>query len=68
MTRNPIFMEIRDLADELASMTEIFNPDEINRFTSDSSYYSALLSRDIGPDQDDLDRLKELKQIYKEHK
>ena len=64
--RGKQLIDLRDIASELSDMEEVFDPEEINRFIFDFGYYSALLYRNMKPDEDDLERLTELKQILKE--
>lgn len=67
MVNNPIFIELSDYAEDLAELTEVFDPCETDLFMFDAGYYSALRSRDVSPDQYDMDRLIVLKALWLTH-
>ena len=63
-----VLLELRDIAEELSNMEEVFGPTKIHQFKHDVGFYNALLFRDLEPDVDDLQRLKEYKEILKNAK
>ena len=67
MVNNPIFIDLSAYAEDLAELTEVFDPCEVDKFMYDAGYYAALRSRDVEPDQFDIDRLAELKVLWDEH-
>ncbi len=67
MVNNPIFVDLGDYAEDLAELTEVFDPAETDLFMFDAGYYSALRSRDVEPDQYDRDRLIVLKALWTKH-
>ncbi len=67
MVRHPVFVDLADFCEDLCELDKVFDPTETDAFMFDAGYYSALRSRDVVPDQFDLDRLKAVKALWEEH-